>query len=267
VVKVSQPSYPHLVRRLSQRYELEIAGVRCWTPYWINWDEPPYFKDAPYRGKGTPQQITTTACQLLATSEQQPRTPEAMRGWMRQQGLGIDCSGFAYHVLNAYLRQRLNVTLAAHLRVYQADICAALKRHPDRADPGLGRALPWLRLEQVCQVWRKEPAMLTDVRRLTDPTVAHPVERADQVQPGDLIKLTSRYGDHIAIVCGRTADTIEYASSEDEPDGLGGIRCRQIQIGSPREGLEAQQWEQAHIYNPGQNNDGAWRLPVLEGVT
>ncbi len=108
--------------------------------------------------------------------------------------------------------------------------------------------------------------MLTDVKRLVDPRIASPVERACDVRPGDLIKMTSDYGDHVAMACGVTAEAIEYAASEDEIDGLGGVRFRTIQVAQPALGLEHQVWQQQRIYTPGKHGDGVWRLNALAGV-
>jgi hypothetical protein len=254
----------NLLRQIVEQYHLNLNGVACPTPYWINWDVPPYYKGAPYRGKGSGRQIAGLARRRLKAESEPPRTAEDMRRWLRRQGLGVDCSGFAYHVLSDYMRRVRGERLSSHLRVSRAEIAAALRRHPDRADPLEGRPdVAWVSLAEACRYWHKDPAMITNVRRLTDPAVCIRVERARDIRPADLIKTTTEYGDHVAVVYAVTADTIDYVASEDDSSGFGGIRFRTVHIAQPDKGLEAQSWDQSRIYRPGEHGDGVWRLRVL----
>ncbi len=90
------------IRDFATEYKLDLGGVKVWAPYWINWDEPPYWKNAPYRGKGGAAQIQTVARRYLARLPQQSSDPEEIRVLLKQAGLGVDCSGFVYQVLNRF---------------------------------------------------------------------------------------------------------------------------------------------------------------------
>jgi hypothetical protein len=245
------------------QYVLKVGDLSVPVPYWINWNDPPYFLDAPYRGKGSPGQLRRALERVLAAEPMQPTTVEGVRQLMRRHGLGVDCSGLAYHVLSRYLRYRGRI-LSEGLVVHRAELEAALERHPERRSSLDAGPLPeTMTLAEVCRRWRKAPVMITSVRRLVDSATATVVPTAGEVRAGDLIKMTSAAGDHIAVVVAVRLGEIEYAASEDSATGLGGLRHHLITVAAPGQGLEHQEWDQHDLYQPTAHGDSVWRLNIL----
>src|SRR5258708_2037398 len=68
---------------------------------------------ANYGGKGTPKQIKEL---VLNTAEKENfnlknATSEEIENFMNKQGIGVDCSGFVYYVLDQYLKKEKNKSL------------------------------------------------------------------------------------------------------------------------------------------------------------
>jgi len=123
----------------------------------------------------------------------------------------------------------------------------------------------YLPLAAVAGLWHKDPATLTHVQRLTHPRAAAKVPTASEVRAGDLIRMTSSNGDHIALVLSAGSKTIEYVAAEDEENGLGGVRYHTITVDDPARSLEFQSWRQRDIFQD--ERDGVWRLHVMAGLS
>ncbi|HSX02297.1 MAG TPA: hypothetical protein VLI05_03190 [Candidatus Saccharimonadia bacterium] len=254
------------LRTIASSYRLTVGGIQVDTPYWINLDEPPYYLNAPYRGKGTPSQIAAIVKSRLALMSDPPATSQALAAFMKAQGLGVDCSGFAYHVLSEYLQQPRHggLGLSHYLEIRADEVQEILTRHPERAERLKPEQLNCdLNLYEACASWHKSAAEITDVQRLTNPATAIQVAAAGEVHSGDLIRMHSQAGDHVAVVIAVCSDLIEYAASEDQAGKLGGVTFRQIRVLKPSAGLEAQDWEQRRLYHPMTSQDGVWRLKAL----
>lgn len=68
-------------------------------------------------GKGTPEEISEE-CEIRALQNRMvisALSSEQLKGFMVSQDIGIDCSGFAYHVLGAALHERRGGRLATHI--------------------------------------------------------------------------------------------------------------------------------------------------------
>lgn len=250
--------------KLAEQYRLDINGVSFWTPYWINWDVAPYHKGAPFKGKGTPAQLRAA---LLRLSPTKPTSPEQARQQMRQFGLGIDCSGFVYHVLDGYLRhikgQRLSDQLYVSRReVEQASHKASWKKAKVRLEE-IKQLPPHGTLAKISTMFQKSPRMITNVARLTSPLSADPVKTVGEIKPADLIKMTTRDGDHIAIVIEVLSGQLRYAQSKDN-GGLDGVCISAIKVIDPHQGLDKQDWPDKKFFNPGKG-DSVWRLKALSG--
>lgn len=252
------------LREIVGDYVINVHGLNVDVPYWINWDALPYFKDAPYRGKGRPAQIALAANRAYERAGQPPATASELRIMLKRHGLGIDCSGFVYRVLDVYLRQ-YRQRLASHLVVLDSEIQEMMRRHSEIGVMTERTSLPkHLPLAAVATLWHKDPATLTQVQRLTHPRAAAKVPTASDVRAGDLIRMTSSNGDHIALVLSADSKTIEYVAAEDEENGLGGVRYHTINVDNPARSLEYQSWRQRIIFD--NERDGVWRLRVLEGL-
>jgi hypothetical protein len=252
------------------QYQLQAQGTKFWVPYWINQDEPPFWLDAPYVGKGTPDELSRELGRLSLEQEaaDQPANAEAWRQWFRQAGLGVDCSGFVYYVAGQWLRSR-GLELADMLLVDRAEILERHERRPELAARWDGVDIPMtMFLGEACYRWGTSPAMITNVARLTDPRVVERVERAADTQAGDFIHMSHDGSEHIGIVLSVTSGEIRYADSAHEPPGLGGVAIRRIVVAAPNEGLEMQTWDQLRIFHPevAGSRDGVWRLRMLESI-
>lgn len=68
-------------------------------------------------GKGTPEEISEE-CEIRALQNRMVisgLSAERLKEFMVSQDIGIDCSGFAYHVLDAALHERRGGRLASHI--------------------------------------------------------------------------------------------------------------------------------------------------------
>lgn len=258
------------LKPIIERYQLDVNGVRFWTPYWRNRDNHLYWLDAPYRGKGTPAQLERVLRRRLGVVPQAewPQTEQGMREQMRKYGLGVDCSGFVYYVLDQWLQQR-GQRLAQYLVFYRSEVLETLKYVPARKTltPDLGRLPEAVALSEVCRWWRRDPVNHVNVRRLTDPIVADRVMSLDQVRAGDMIKTTGVEGDHVVLVVEALPDRIVYAESGNFTSGLGGVKYGTIAILDPQGTLAEQDWERRTDVSPDlETRDGVWRLKaVAEG--
>ncbi len=251
-----------ILEQLVGQYQINIGTDEFWPAYWINWNTPPYFLNAPYRGKASPAQLQLCANQYLHTGAYSD--PDSARAQLKTAGIGIDCSGFVYHILNMYLKNQGLKRLAKYLVVGEEDILATVERHPNlfRLPPNTS-ILKQIPLSAFCRLSHKNPVMLTNVARLVSLFSSEKIDLAKDVRPADMIKMTSRYGDHVAIVTRVKDQEIVYVASEDDEDGLGGIRYRTIKVTDWDKPLELQDWDQIRIYSPHETNDGVYRLKVL----
>lgn len=249
------------------RYQLRLGHSAVWAPYWLNSPNDPFWMGAPLIGKGAPAQLRHAAQTAARGERVAPQSPEEWRLLMRRHGLGIDCSGFVYHVLDAWLRQQGSKGLAVGLVCTAVEIAARNRRYPELARrwriAGGPQTVPaQMSLGEACDLWGLSAASWVNVRRLVDPAAVQPIYAADELRPGDLI-VTSKAGtDHIGVVVSRFAKKVVYADSAHDAQGLGGVTRRQIQLEHPGMGLEAQMWPQQHLYHPGEPGsvDGMWRL-------
>ena len=179
---------------------------------------------ANFAGKGRPDQIHRA---LLSEAGRHNlnlaiATPQEIHAFMIKQGIGVDCSGFVYNVLDAYLR---------------ANKLPPLNQLILRRNDVLGR------LERLLLGWRW-------VRRCSAATLTNDfntakVLRADAIRPGDVIRLTHADwpGNHIAIVVATSKSQITYAHSSGTTQHQG-PHTAFIKITHPELGLENQSWEE-----------------------
>lgn len=180
-------------------------------------------KDRNYAGKGTVDQIRS-ALVNTAFKEKfnlEKSSPEKITQFMITQGIGIDCSGFVYNVLDAYLKKEKNISLANILLRY----------------PGI--------LGKVERFFFKN----NRVRRISAATLTSDlntklIKSVTDIRPGDLMRLTPPgylRGKHIAIIIDVNEEYIIYAHSSEATSTKGPHFCR-INIIDAKKGLEYQQW-------------------------
>lgn len=207
---------------------LPLGGKKVPTPYRRN-EIGSFQKPGPeFQGKSSPQVLTKTA-QKLAKEQNydlHQASVEEIRAFMKENKLGIDCSGFAYRILN-YLVQKVKGKLLTGFGL-----------------PHVGR---------------------TNVAKLTSDEFTKPVHYIHQIQPGDIIKLNGGENiPHCMVVLEKNGKEITYAhsSSESKQDG---VNLGKIKVIDPQKPLSDQVWLEKfnHMEYNEKNGDGIRRLKFL----
>lgn len=179
-------------------------------------------KYANYGGKGTPEQIRNIVIQTAEKDkfDLQKAKPEEIIDFMIEHGIGVDCSGFVYNVLNLYLKKTKNKSLDTLILRYKG-IAGILERF----------------LLQYNRVRRSSAATLTNDLNTVK------IEAIKDIRPGDMIRLTHTdwKGKHIAIIVDVDDNNITYAMSSQYTITQG-VHFGEIQILDKTKGLEAQEW-------------------------
>jgi hypothetical protein len=175
-----------------------------------------------YGGKGTPQQIREL---LLNAAKKESfdlskAASEEIIQFMIQQGIGVDCSGFVYYVLNQYVKKEKHTSLDSLILRY----------------PGvLGK------IERF--VLQKNRVRRASAATLTSDLNTKKIEAVKDMKPGDLIRLTHSdwKGKHIAIIVSIDTSFITYAMNSQYTH-IQGARFGKIKIKDKNKGLESQEW-------------------------
>lgn len=96
--------YSNILKQGYQKFLLTLGGKIVPTPYRIN---IPYQPDRRKYGKSDPETLIadTTGLAKEQGVELDGLTKEGLRKFMEKNELGIDCSGFAYHLLDYLLKE------------------------------------------------------------------------------------------------------------------------------------------------------------------
>lgn len=213
------------LRRIVEEYRLEHNGHKFWAPYAIN---EPGVPEGPYRGKGRPDEIKAELAKILRSYKDPLKNGEEVRYLMFRNNLGIDCSGFVFYVLDSYLQQASKQPLANYLFAAKAEILEAFNKESWQQKGALTAeeisSMPeYVPLAQVCERASKDPIQITNVARLCSEQASEKVD-PQAVQPGDMVKVNGKYGDHIWLVIEVTKESVVTAESKFDPIGPGGIR-------------------------------------------
>lgn len=196
---MSSPNYSHYSKILKEGfleyYELPLGGKKVATPYRRN-------EYGSYQKTGTAFQGKSSAKTILEVTEKlagqqhfdlDKASAEEIRQFMRQNKLGIDCSGFVYRMLD-HLTQCL----------------------------GLGNLQKAAGMEHVGR---------TNVAKMTSEQFSIPIKNFSQAHPGDIIRLNSN-GDllHGVTVLDNQDGIITYAHSSTVTP-TGGVYCGEIHNG------------------------------------
>lgn len=173
------------------------------TPYRIN---IPYQSDRRRYGKSSPLVLTRDTKQIAALGgiDLKILSVEEIRGFMMDNQLGIDCSGFAYQMLS-YLTKKI----------------------------GKGS----LRMNGF-----PKPSN-TNVAIFASDKFSYPIDSVQEVQPGDLIVFNRGAGQraHMLVVMEKFDSEIVYSHSTGTAS-ITGVQSGKIQIIDPKGGLQSQEW-------------------------
>ncbi len=150
-------------------------GVGCVTPYFNNRRAKIRAGLRALIGKGSPREIVEEA-EIIALRQKVSLTTldeATLKRFLVDVGLGIDCSGLAYHILDAESRARTGSSLSRHLSLRV----------------GFFRRL----------IARLRPAEQVSVRVLAHDANSLPVKASD-ARPGDILTLMSTEYDHVLLI-------------------------------------------------------------------
>ena len=177
---------------------------------------------ANFGGKGTPQQIKQLV--LEAAKEEsfdfKNATEEKVVNFMIDHGIGVDCSGFVYNILDHYLKATKKISLDTIILRY----------------PGIAGKIERLLLQKN-RIRRSSAATLTSDLNTVK------IVKVKDMKPGDMLRLTHSdwKGKHIAIIIEVNKNYILYAMTSQYTKTQG-ARFGKILILEINKGLEAQKW-------------------------
>ena len=227
-----------------RQFELKVAGVQAWTPYWINLDMPPFRLNTPLRGKGSAAQLTEAVEGVLARTGFDG-TAEGVRQRMREAGLGIDCAGFVYQVVDSVMAAA-GRRLADQLTIPKSYVEAAIERYPERRRPELAELAEAVPLGWLCDLWDKAAVDLVNVKRLRDHSDI--ITAMSEVRAGDLVGWIGQpdvpADDHIGIVTAVDPAELVYWSSDNvnAAGEFGGVIEHRLPLSSPGGRVNDQGW-------------------------
>ncbi|KXK27477.1 MAG: hypothetical protein TR69_WS6001000354 [candidate division WS6 bacterium OLB20] len=203
---------------------LELGGKRVKAPYYMNKRK----QKGGLRvmvGKGDPKEMereVMVLAQVKGFAVQQASAAD-LRAFLQDCDIGIDCSGFVVHVLNAILAEKHMGTIDQYLVYPERGLTAKLRR-------------------------LLRPVENTGANTLTSPANTVPVPIQD-VRPGDLIrsKGLQKNAHHILLVerVGREDDRvlwIDYVHSSEQYGDDNGIRHGRIEVTDQTAHLKDQNW-------------------------
>lgn len=174
-----QEDYSKILWEAYNNFILKINNSEVPTPYRIN---VPFQEDRRRYGKSNPEQLVTNLKEIAqeVNFDLENSSKEEIERFMKDQMLGVDCSGFVYHMLD-YLLKRLNKGGMETI------------------------GFPY--------------ASQTNVTKLADEQFSYSIEAKD-LQPGDIIIMNSEGEvKHVMIVLDKEDDQYTYAHSS-EPIGV-----------------------------------------------
>jgi hypothetical protein len=206
--------------------ELDILGKKVCTPYFINSNK----KRAELRvmaGKGAPEEIIhevkvwaqVKGFDLARAKEDQ------IREFMMDLGIGIDCSGFVVHVLNAELKRRKLGPLWNYLAFSNNSFFMKIRR-------------------------MLRPLENIGANTLTNETNTTKISDLNNIKPADLIRLVGNKNNeyHVAIITEVEHDdngkikSFKYANSNRKYEDQNGVRIGTVKITDPKDELKDQKW-------------------------
>lgn len=248
-----------LLKSFVDQYQLQVNGVKFWTPYFINTPKvgnPNHAPSlpAPYLGKGTPAQIKEALLDAIARENANLTTPDEYRKFMHDQLIGIDCSGFIYRVLEALLVTK-GIAIDDHLFWTRQELLEAYDKGTPWHQPELSRATveaypEQVALSRVASDWGwKMPTKLVTMKRLASDEISREISDVAGLRPADIIMALGREDDipHYVVVVEATPTRVVYAHSGRTTGGIGGVEYGEMDITKPDQSLDLQEWQDSNF--------------------
>jgi hypothetical protein len=216
---------PKAAKKIIQEYfELKLNGKTIPCPYYINTSRKKDLRAMV--GKGTPEEIIMEAkiWEKLKGVNFSKMTEEEIREFLRERGIGIDCSGFVLHVLNEW--------------------------HKDKKKrPIWGKLTPSNKSFIHRLAYILKPVQRLGAEIITNDENSIPVS-INEVMPGDVIrsKWKKKNSHHILLISKVTKDEggntkeIEYVNASEQYGKNDGVRYGKIVIKDPNQPLQNQGW-------------------------
>ncbi len=214
-----------------------VSNVRC--PYFIGSKRIARGQLRSLAGKGTPQEIVEEAkimsiqyghdildkhglCHLP-----EKQKVEAIRKYLIDHDLGIDCSGLVTHILRAHFKETNNIDLVKYIHIISA-----------------------------CGIYRRLVAKLRPIENIGISTLADDantmrITRLNAIESGDMITMLktgpNKKRDHILLITDIENKVIKYVHARawsSEGKYGHGVMIGQIKITDPNKNLLEQEWEE-----------------------
>lgn len=230
--------HEEVLNRIKDYTNLTLGNSNVVTPYFINDKRRKDLRAMV--GKGTPEEIIMEAkiWEKLKGAKFSSLDSQEIKQFLSDRGIGIDCSGFIVHILDAYTQKVKGRHLWSYLKLTHNGIINSL-RYMLRPVEQLGANI------------------ITDTQNCN-------VVSISEVQPMDLIRSRSTRlnGDHIMIVIEvernqeGVVKKITYAHSTPHFGKDNGVKFGEIEIIDETKTLELQNWME---------KDSSGLCPTLDG--
>lgn len=206
-------------------FELDFGGKKVWTPYRINL---PFQSDRRRYGKSTAVELRQNTEQIAQEVGFDIDSASALEiaDFMRDQKLGIDCSGLVYQLFDKAFKEM-----------------------------GYGG------MEEI----GFPKASLSNVALLTSPEYAIRVdETASNLQPGDMFMFGGKKDEwHVMMIISVDSRMIEYVDSSryNDPDG---VAKHKIRIVDQNKSVKDQEWN--HVLNTGETRQSRYKTASEDGI-
>ena len=215
MLQVNQEKISDRARAMIDAYLALPFGTKPNCPYFNNRRRKIRGSLRVVKGKGAPQEIIEE-CEINAKLSRvsiKDLSTDKLKEFLIANDLGIDCSGFAYHVLNAFCQEKTGKSVQSYVKTMRTGFIGSL-------------------------IGRLRPAENLGVRAFADEKNSSPIA-ASEAKPGDVIVFmgtgNEKTYNHILVITAvdrSTGDTrISYAHSYAWPsDGTTGHGVREGEI-------------------------------------
>lgn len=222
---------PTLTKAVKEYTEFEVAGKRVQIPYHLARGQE--WKVWSFSSKGTPKQIRKELLQKAkkAHFDLEQASVEKIHRFMKTNKIGVDCSGFVYHVLDPLVKEKTGKGLGSWIRRYRG-LRGALEMY----------LLSYGRVRRI------------GTKALTKELNSVVIRLIEDIKPGDLLRRVAKEKDesgrmrrHVMVAVkvekndngDLTAITYAHSSRETSIDGP---HLARIEITDPHDWLDKQHW-------------------------